>query len=35
MYIVTSDNLDDESKKGSIFRTKPGVRGVPTPLARV
>jgi sugar lactone lactonase YvrE len=35
MYIVTADNLDDESKKGSIFRCRPGVAGVPTPLARV
>ncbi|MPY94912.1 MAG: hypothetical protein GEV08_18180 [Acidimicrobiia bacterium] len=35
LYIVTSDNLDDESKKGSIYRCKPGVAGVPTPLARV
>lgn len=35
LYIVTADNLDDESKRGSIFRTRPGVAGVPTPLARV
>lgn len=35
MYIVTADNLDDPAKGGSIFRTKPGVAGVPTPLARV
>lgn len=35
MYIVTADNLDDESKRGTIFRTRPGVTGVPTPLAAV
>ncbi|MDH4145087.1 MAG: SMP-30/gluconolactonase/LRE family protein [Acidimicrobiia bacterium] len=35
MYIVTADNTDDESRKGTIFKTRPGVRGVPTPLARV
>ncbi|MFN0029534.1 MAG: SMP-30/gluconolactonase/LRE family protein [Acidimicrobiales bacterium] len=35
LYIVTADNLDDESKGGSIFRCRPGVAGVPTPLARV
>ncbi|MGF1598972.1 MAG: SMP-30/gluconolactonase/LRE family protein [Acidimicrobiales bacterium] len=35
LYIVTADNLDDADKKGSIFRTRPGVAGVPTPLARV
>lgn len=35
LYIVTADNLDDPAKGGSIFRTKPGVAGVPTPLARV
>jgi gluconolactonase len=35
LYIVTADNLDDESKGGSIFLAKPGVQGNPTPLARV
>jgi xylono-1,5-lactonase len=35
MYIVTADNLDDESKKGTIFKCRPGVKGVPTPLAAV
>jgi len=35
LYLVTSDNLDDVDKKGSIFRARPGVKGVPTPLARV
>lgn len=35
MYIVTADNLDDESKRGTIFRTRPGVSGQPTPLAAV
>jgi sugar lactone lactonase YvrE len=35
MYIVTADNLDDTSKRGCIFRCRPGVAGVPTPLATV
>lgn len=35
MYIVTADNLDDEAKGGTIFRCRPGVTGVPTPLAAV
>ena len=35
LYIVTADNLDDASRGGSIFRGRPGVAGVPTPLARV
>jgi xylono-1,5-lactonase len=35
MYIVTADNLDDESKRGTIFRCRPGVTGMPTPLAAV
>lgn len=35
LYIVTADNLDDEAKGGTIFRARPGVRGLPTPLAAV
>ncbi|MEZ5407745.1 MAG: SMP-30/gluconolactonase/LRE family protein [Acidimicrobiales bacterium] len=35
MYIVTADNLDDEAKGGTIFRCRPDVTGVPTPLAAV
>jgi D-xylonolactonase len=35
MYIVTADNLDDESRRGTIFHTVPGVQGLPTPLATV
>jgi sugar lactone lactonase YvrE len=35
MYIVTADNLDDPAKGGSIFRTRPGVAGVPTALVQV
>jgi hypothetical protein len=35
MYIVTADNLDDEAKGGTIFRTRPGVTGLPTPLTSV
>jgi xylono-1,5-lactonase len=35
MYIVTADNLDHPERKGTIFRTRPGVAGLPTPLAAV
>jgi D-xylonolactonase len=35
MYIVTADNLDDESRRGTIFHTVPGVQGLSTPLATV
>ncbi len=35
LYIVTADNLDDPEKGGTIFRCRPGVAGVATPLARV
>ena len=35
MYIVTADNLDDENRRGTIFHTVPGVRGVVTALAAV
>ncbi len=35
MYIVTAENLHDPGKGGSIFRSRPGVSGVATPLARV
>jgi sugar lactone lactonase YvrE len=35
VYIVTADNLDDPAKGGSIFRGRPGVAGVPTPLVEV
>lgn len=35
LYVVSSDNTDDESLKGCIWRCRPGVTGVPTPLARV
>ena len=35
MYIVTADNLDDEARGGTIFRCRPGVTGLPTPLAAV
>src|SRR3954452_3400202 len=35
MYIVTADNLDDTALRGCVFRCRPGVAGLPTPLARV
>ena len=35
LYIVTADNLDDEAKGGTIFRCRPGVAGLATPMAAV
>ncbi len=35
LYIVTADNLEAPERKGTIFRCRPGVAGLPTPLARV
>lgn len=35
MYIVTADNTEDESRGGTIFRTRVDVPGLPVALARV
>ncbi|MBI2767729.1 MAG: SMP-30/gluconolactonase/LRE family protein [Chloroflexi bacterium] len=35
LYVVTADNAVDASLKGSIFRTRASVPGLPTPLATV
>jgi xylono-1,5-lactonase len=35
MYIVSADNTDDPSRRGSVFRTSADVPGVPVPPARV
>ncbi|MFN0090539.1 MAG: SMP-30/gluconolactonase/LRE family protein [Acidimicrobiales bacterium] len=35
LYIVTADNTEEPERKGTIFRTRVDVAGVPTPLARV
>jgi hypothetical protein len=35
LYLVSADNTDDPAKKGGIWRCRPGVAGLPTPLARV
>ena len=35
LYVVSADNTDDESLGGCIWRCRPGVAGLPTPLARV
>lgn len=35
LYIVTADNTEDASRKGTIFRTRVEVAGVPVPFARV
>lgn len=35
LYLVTSDDLDQPERKGGIWRCRPGVTGMPTPLARI
>ncbi len=35
LYIVTADNTEDPSRRGTIFRTRADVAGLTTPLARV
>ncbi|MCS6924888.1 MAG: SMP-30/gluconolactonase/LRE family protein [Candidatus Binatia bacterium] len=35
LYIVTADNTEDPEHKGTIFRTRVDVPGLPAPLARV
>ncbi|MGI9615138.1 MAG: SMP-30/gluconolactonase/LRE family protein [Acidimicrobiales bacterium] len=35
LYIVTADNTEDNSRKGTIFRTRSDVPGLPVALARV
>jgi len=34
LYIVTADNTEDKSKKGTVFRTRVEIPGLPIPLAR-
>ena len=35
MYIVTADNLDEPDRRGCVFRCRPGVTGLVTPLAAI
>jgi len=35
LYVATGDNLDDPALRGSIFRTRVDVAGLPAPKARV
>jgi gluconolactonase len=35
LYAVSADNTDDPARKGSIFRTRSEVAGLPAPLARI
>ena len=35
MYIVTADHLDEPERRGCVFRCRPGVTGLVTPLAAV
>jgi gluconolactonase len=34
LYAVTADNLEDKNKKGTIFRTRSDIPGLPVPKAR-
>jgi gluconolactonase len=34
LYIVTADNTDDQERKGTIFRTRADVPGLPVPKAK-
>ncbi|HLW71738.1 MAG TPA: SMP-30/gluconolactonase/LRE family protein [Candidatus Binataceae bacterium] len=34
LYIVTADNTEDKAKKGTVFRTRVEIPGLPIPLAR-
>jgi D-xylonolactonase len=34
LYVVTADNTDDKNRKGTIFRTRTEVPGLPVPKAR-
>ena len=33
LYVVTADNSDDPNRKGTIFRTRADVPGLPVPKA--
>ena len=35
LYIVTADNTADQGRKGTVFRTRVEVPGVPVPLVRL
>jgi sugar lactone lactonase YvrE len=34
LYVVTADNTEDASRKGTIFRMRSDVAGLPVPKAR-
>ena len=35
LYVVSADNSEDPARRGSIFRTRSDVAGLPAPLARI
>ena len=35
MYIVTADHLEEPDQRGCVFRCRPGVVGLVTPLATI
>ena len=35
LYVVSADNTDDSDRKGTIFRARSDVAGLPAPLARI
>jgi sugar lactone lactonase YvrE len=35
LYAVSADNTDDPARKGTIFRTRSDIAGLPGPFARI
>jgi xylono-1,5-lactonase len=35
LYVTTMDNSDDPDRRGTLFRTRVDVAGLPVPAARV
>ena len=35
LYVVSADNSDDRQRRGSVFRTRSDIPGLPAPFARI
>ena len=35
LYVVSADNTDDRQRRGSVFRTRSDIPGLPAPFARI
>src|SRR5262249_56231316 len=35
LYVVSADNTDDRERRGSVFRTRSDIPGLPAPFARI